>query len=329
MDIELVCALKTMKPFVLRFCLKVVFFFLTQRQFSQFKAKKRTLSETPYLIKKKKEKKRNPTHTENSCTKISLQVPTRFPWFVVFAHFLIGLSRELSKELCSAASSVTKSETGSCLSALLTNLKSGCRADCVESSNRGVPLNQSGSNLPPITGGEIKSCFFLSFFLIELNQINVAQTNKHASRQLTSKVLLVAPTPATAVQPSEAQCETGDLISFLFSSFKKKREGKRPTSCRNKKANTTGELNTNEQLRSGCAHFCRLVDLIFRFSSHASVCSTGGGRILSVCYNRLLLDCWDYFSGGRVKIYKISFSFSETSFFPPSSVNGFTFQLKV
>lgn len=46
---------------------------------------------------------------------------------------------------------------------------------------------------------------------------------------------MVALAPGTAVQPSEAQCETGDLISFLFSYFKKKRKGKRPIRCRNKK----------------------------------------------------------------------------------------------
>lgn len=91
-------------------------------------------------------------------------------------------------------------------------------------------------------------------------------------------------------------------ISFPFyGHIKKKRKAKIPISCRNENANTTGELNSNEQPRLGFAHFCRLVDFIFGCFSHACVCSAGGGRVLSMCYNHLLLDCWDYFSGSHIK----------------------------
>lgn len=96
--------------------------FSTRRQFDYFKAKKHTLSETPYLIKKEKWKHEVLFSPKPCAPKISLQVQIRFCWFVVFAGFLIGFSWELSLELCSA---VTRSETGSCLSALLTNWKSG------------------------------------------------------------------------------------------------------------------------------------------------------------------------------------------------------------
>lgn len=138
-----------------------------------------------HCISLKRKKKWSPVLTETLCTKMSLQVQIWFCWFV-FPCFLIGFSWELSLELCFA---VTSSETGSCLSALLTNWKSGCRVDFVEASNRGVPLNLSGSNLhqTPVWRSKVV-CLFFSF--ISSNQMWHKQMYIMVTDKLGAKILM-------------------------------------------------------------------------------------------------------------------------------------------
>lgn len=174
MVIELVCALKLGN--LLSFA-AVWMLFSTQRQFSHFKAKKHTLVETLHLIKKKKKKQNRVLRSPKPrAPKYLHKCRFWFRWFVAFARFLIGFSRELSLELCSA---VTRSDAGSGFSALLTNGKSGCRVDLVEASNRGVPLILSGSNLhqSPAWRSKVVRCIYCIF--ISFNPTNVAQAIVH------------------------------------------------------------------------------------------------------------------------------------------------------